>query len=95
MTIASISLIAAWAIGGVALGWLHFLLLRVSVERMVRESQHARFFGVAAVRIAATAGVFMLAMWCGTPSLLAVASGFLIGRTLFVGRSSTRPAAAP
>ena len=95
MTIATICLIAAWAIGGIALGWLHFRLLRISVERMVRDSQHARFLGVAAVRVAATASVFMLAMWCGTPSLLAVACGFLIGRTLFVGRASTGPAAAP
>ncbi len=74
---------------GIAAGLVHFHLLRWNTRLFVTGGA-LRAFGVQALRLAALAGVLVLAAWQGALPLLLTALGVTIAR--FVVTSSVREA---
>jgi F1F0 ATPase subunit 2 len=75
---------------GVAAGLLHFLLLRWNIRLFITEGTlHA--IAVQALRLAALAGVLLLAARLGAMPLLLTALGVMIARQIVVRRSQALP----
>jgi len=75
---------------GIAAGLLHFLLLRWNTRLFITAGAlHA--FGVQSLRLAALAGVLLLAARLGAMPLLLTALGVMIPRQIVVRRAQAVP----
>jgi F1F0 ATPase subunit 2 len=75
---------------GIAAGLLHFLLLRWNTRLFITAGA-LRAIGVQALRLAALAGVLVLAARLGAMPLLLTALGVMIARQIVVSRTQAMP----
>lgn len=82
----SIALPLIGLIGGLAVGLLHFALLRRSATALVNEGTGGGIVGLAVLRFALTGAAAWAAVQAGAGAALALLLGFLVARHLSLRR---------
>ena len=86
----------AFALAGLAVGWVYFSLMRYSLTHLGRSKAGVmRFVALALLRIALFGGGALGALLVGAWCLIAYVLGFILARTIAVGRARTTGSFSP
>jgi len=82
----------AFALAGLVVGWAYFSLMRYSLIHLGRNKAGImRFVALALLRVALFGGGALGALLVGAWCLIAYVLGFILARTIAVGRARTPP----
>ncbi len=82
----------AFALAGLAVGWVYFSLMRYSLTHLDKNKAGImRFVALALLRVVLFGGGALGALLVGAWCLIAYLLGFILARTIAVGRARTPP----